>query len=257
VTSSAAPDGSKAFGGHAALYAKRRPQYPASVFAALLSALQGERAHAVDLGAGTGQATRALSKLFRHVTAVEPDLRMAAEIPAIENVRIVNETAEAATFSAGSVDAVVAATSYHWMKQREVAETVYRWLRPGGVFFPFRYGAFEISGAAKPVFDRHAALWEPYKDRRLTANIEYMKPVQSTGLYSSVTGFSDEIGANLSPEDAAGLLGTTSFASAYARANYDDPDEYIRKLGDEFSACGKEARLRAPLKGVIAVKGAS
>jgi SAM-dependent methyltransferase len=249
-----APDGSKAFGGHAALYARRRPSYPQSVFDALDAALAGARTHGVDLGAGSGQATKELAKRFQRVTAVEPDARMAAEFPAIENVTVVNAAAENVAFETGSVDAVIAATSFHWMKQSAVAANAHRWLRPGGVFFPFRYGAFDMIGAAKPVFDRHAALWAPFKDRRLTANIEYMKPVLAAGLYASVTVFRDEVGATLTPEEAAGLLGTTSFASAYAHAAYGDPDIYIRKLAAEFRACGEEAQLRAPLKGAIAVK---
>jgi SAM-dependent methyltransferase len=248
------PDGSSAFGGHAALYARRRPTYPQSVFDALEAGLTGARAHGVDLGAGTGQATKELARRFTRVTAVEPDGRMAAEFPAIENVAVVNAAAEDAAFERESVDAVIAATSFHWMKQGAVTAAVHRWLRPGGVFFPFRYGAFDMVGAAKPVFDRHAALWAPFKDRRLTANIEYMKPVATAALFRSVAAFADEIGATLSPEEAAGLLGTTSFASAYARATYGDPEIYIDKLAAEFRACGAETQLRAPLKGAIAIK---
>lgn len=217
--------------------------------------MKGPHACAVDLGAGTGQATKEIARRFAQVIAVEPDARMAQEFPAIGNVGILNASAESADIDAGSIDAVIAATSFHWMKQQVVTECAYRWLRPGGVFFPFRYGAFDMVGAAKPVFDRHAKLWAPFKDKRLTANIEYLKPILATGLFASVTVFVDEIGAALSPEEAAGLLGTTSFASAYARDVHGDPEIYIRELALEFRACGEETQLRAPLKGAIAIKG--
>lgn len=247
-------DGSKAFGGFAAVYARWRPGYPQSVFDALLAALKGPRDHAIDLGAGSGQATKDLAMFFNRVTAVEPDAQMSARFSAPQNVEVVNHSAEDVTFAADSADAVIAATSFHWMKQKEVAANAFQWLRPGGVFFPFRFGAFQATGAAKPVLERHAALWEPYKDRRLTANIEYQKPILATGLFHSVVSFSDEVSASLTVEEAAGLFGTTSFASAYAQAAYANHDDYVRLLADELRAAGEATRLRAPIKGAIAVK---
>ncbi len=251
---SSAPDGSRAFGGHAALYARRRPGYPPTVFDALDAALKGPRDHAVDLGAGSGQATKELAKRFAHVTAIEPDTRMAAEFPAIANVDVLNAAAETAEIGDSAVDAVVAATSFHWMDQKEVVANAHRWLRAGGVFFPFRYSAFEVEGPAEAVFRKHEALWAPFKDRRLTANIEYGRPVVASGLFSQISYFADDLGSRLSAEEAAGLFGTTSFGSAYARANYSDPDRYIELLAQEFRECGDALIVKAPLKGVIAVK---
>lgn len=253
VTTSA-PDGSKAFGGHAALYARRRPGYPPTVFDALDAALKGPRNRAVDLGAGSGQATRELAKRFVHVTAIEPDARMAAEFQAVANVDMVNASAETVELGAASVDAIVAATSFHWMDQKQVVANAFRWLRSGGIFFPFRYSAFEVHGPAEAVFRKHEALWAPFKDRRLTASIEYGRPVGASGLFSQISYFADDLGSRLSAEEAAGLFGTTSFGSAYARANYSDPDLYIELLAREFRECGDALIVKAPLKGVIAVK---
>lgn len=252
--SSSAPDGSKAFGAHAALYAKRRPSYPQSVFEALEDALKGPRRHAADLGAGSGQATKELATRFGQVTAVEPDSRMASQFPALENVAVVNCASEAATFPDGSLDAVIAATSFHWMDQRAIIEKVHCWLRPGGVFFPFLYDAFNVEGAAKTVYDRNAALWAPFRDKRLNESVDYAKAFERSGAFANWSAFRDSIGATMSAEDAAGLLGTTSFASAYAKAAFGDPSIYVAKLTEEFRACGESLRVNAPLKGVIAVK---
>ncbi len=255
MTSSAA-DRSTAFGGHAALYARRRPGYPPSIYTALDAALAGPRDHAVDLGAGSGQATSEIAKRFQRVTAVEPDARMAGELPPIANVQIIKASAEASEFADGSIDAVIAATSFHWMDQKRVIANVYRWLRPGGVFFPFRYSAFEVEGPAKPVYERHARLWEPFKDRRLSANIEYMKPIVAAGLFSRVEIFRDEIGSCLSAGDAAGLFGTTSYGSAYAHATFGGVGAYISLLTDELGDCGEALKVKAPIIGVVAVKAA-
>jgi len=248
------PDGSTAFGGHAAIYARRRPGYPPSIFAALEAALSGPRDRAVDLGAGSGQATKELAARFQRVSAVEPDARMAAEFPAIANVDVLNAPAETVEFPSASVDCVIAATSFHWMDQAKVIANVHRWLRPGGVFFPFLYDAFNVVGAGKAVYDRHAALWEPYKDRRLRENVDYARAFAASGVFRTWTPFRDEIGAALSADDAAGLLATTSFGSAYARAAHGDPSAYFAALAAEFRAAGEPLVVTAPLNGVIAVK---
>jgi SAM-dependent methyltransferase len=251
---SSAPDGGTSFGAQAALYARLRPSYPVSVFRAIEGALAGPRRRAVDLGAGNGQATKALARLFEEVTAVEPDARMAAGLPKIVNVRVESRAAENAAFADGSIDAVIAATSFHWMDQRKVVANVHRWLRAGGVFFPFLYDAFNVEGAAKSVYEKHSALWEPYRDRRLKENVDYRKVFAETGVFSNWTPFADSIEARLSAGEAAGLLGTTSFGGAYARAAFGDPALYIAELAGEFRACGEPLIVRAPLNGVLAVK---
>src|SRR5690606_2393429 len=115
-------------------------------FAFLLDRLQGPRAQAVDLGAGSGQASRSLLRYFDKVSAVDPDARMLACLDAPEIDKI-NLAAEEAEFAAGSIDAVIAATSFHWMDQQRVTGKAARWLRQDGVFFPFLYGPFIVHGA--------------------------------------------------------------------------------------------------------------
>ena len=156
---SSPPDASVGFGAEVSAYARRRPDYPASVFAALGEALTGPRERAVDVGAGSGQATRALARLFRHVTAVEPDARMASAILAPDNVEIVCASAEGVDFDEASVDCVIAATAFHWMDQKQVIAAAHRWLRPGGVFFPFAYDAFRIEGAGREILGREEGAW--------------------------------------------------------------------------------------------------
>jgi SAM-dependent methyltransferase len=252
---SSTPDGSKEFGGYASAYAARRPSYPAIVFDTLMSALDGPRRSAVELGAGSGQATRAFAERFDFVTAVEPDARMLSEFPGIANVRVVNVSAEEADFAAGSIDAVVAATSFHWMDQPSVTANAHRWLREGGVFFPFLYNAFAIDGPAQEAYDRHAGLWAPFKDPRLVENVDYARMVKGVGAFARVDEFKNEIVADMPPAGAALLLGTASFVNAYARANGIDIADYVRRLTEDFSSFGDIVRLRAPVTGALAIKG--
>ena len=59
------------FSPQAADYARFRPVYPPPLFA-WLAAQVPERRLAIDVGAGTGQASVALAAHFRHVLGIEP-----------------------------------------------------------------------------------------------------------------------------------------------------------------------------------------
>lgn len=248
-------DHARNFGRNAALYARLRPDYPKAVFDALLKGLSGPRGHAVDLGAGAGQATLALADSFERVTAIEPDARMIAEIPERANVETRTMAAEAAAFSPASIDAVIAATSFHWMDQGLIVARVHDWLRPGGAFFAFAYGVFDFKGAARAVFDRHAPLWGTYKDERLLARYDYRAPIAAPGLFASVEPLSAYVERVYSPTDAAGLLATASYATAYAR-DQGGGAAYFARVADELSHAASEIVIGFPIAGVLAVKAA-
>jgi SAM-dependent methyltransferase len=250
---SSSADAGKSFGGVASAYAERRPGYPAAVFDALEAALKGPRRLAIELGAGSGQATRDLASRFERIVAVEPDARMLGQFPNLANVEIRNQPAEEASFTEGSVDAVIAATSFHWMDQKLVIANVRRWLRAGGVFFPFLYDAFEVQGPAEAAYLRRSADWAPFKDRRLIDRVDYVAAFREAAGFS-VTPYVSEIRAEIPAETAARLLGTASFVNAFAKAQQIDIDDYVAEMGEEFGAYGATVKLRAPLNGVIAVK---
>jgi SAM-dependent methyltransferase len=87
----------------------------------------------VDIGAGTGLATRALVADGRHVVAVEPDSRMRLVLRTrTPGASVVGGRGEALPLRTGSADAVVAASSWHWMDPGRARAEVVRVLRPGG-----------------------------------------------------------------------------------------------------------------------------
>lgn len=247
-------DPATGFGAYAARYAARRPGYPAAVFDALEAALAGPRDVAIELGAGSGQATAEIARRFARVIAAEPDRRMLDLMPEIANVERRCVAAEEAEFEDGIADAVLAATAFHWMDQTRVAAKAHRWLRSGGVFFPFMFDAMRIEGAGRAAFDRAQKEWAPFKDRRLGDAIDYEKPIRATGLFASVAPFRFEIAAALAPAVAARLFATASFVDACARARGLGADQYAERLARSFEGCGETLDLRAPVIGAIAVK---
>lgn len=104
----------------AALYDAVRPTYPDVLFERLQDVARlGPGSRVLEIGAGTGQATVSLAKRGYQLVALEPGRSM-AEI-ARRNLRAFSiATVEVTTFEAWPLpaepfDAVVAATSFHWV----------------------------------------------------------------------------------------------------------------------------------------------
>ncbi|MGW2842293.1 class I SAM-dependent methyltransferase [Streptomyces sp. NPDC001493] len=138
ATPSPAPASVRAlsFSGAAALYAAARPGYPPEVFA-VLEEVTGRALStlgAVDVGAGTGIATRELVRRGARVTAVEPGAGMAAELRrSLPEVPVVRGDGNRLPFADGSADLVTYAQSWHWTDQARSWPEAVRVLRPGGV----------------------------------------------------------------------------------------------------------------------------
>jgi len=246
-------DPSKSFGEAAQGYATFRPQYPQAIFNFLLDNLKGARDVAVDLGAGSGQATQALAKMFNRVIAIEPDARQAEGGSFPPNAAVKICASEEADFEPQAVDAVISATAFHWMDQPVVCSNVYRWLRPGGVFFPFAYDEFTVEGPAKKIVAREFEKWRPFRDRRLLENYDYEKALRASGAFDEVIPFSHAIEFALSADAAAGLVSTFSFTRAYA-ATQKDPAAYFASLKDELAASCEQIAIVAPFVGAVGRK---
>jgi SAM-dependent methyltransferase len=104
-------DPGSTFGRVADAYARTRPPYSRAAIARAASELAlSEDATVLDLGAGTGNLTRALRERFGEVLAVEPDEGMRA----LFDGEVLDGTAEAIPLADGAVDAVFAGEAFHW-----------------------------------------------------------------------------------------------------------------------------------------------
>ena len=121
----------------AASYAAGRPNYPAALYDTLADQLGRSLAgvHAVDLGAGTGIASRQLAERGAVVTAVELSGPMIAQLAATSpRVRPVRGSATALPLRRRCADLVTSAQAWHWMDPALAIPEFLRVLRPGGVF---------------------------------------------------------------------------------------------------------------------------
>lgn len=122
------------FGARAQTYARHRPDYPADAVRWALAAAGRPVREVLDLGAGTGKLTGGLLALGHHVTAVEPDPGMRAELTrAFPEVNPLPGTAERIPLPDAAVDAVLAGQALHWFDLDAALPEIARVLRPGGV----------------------------------------------------------------------------------------------------------------------------
>ncbi len=246
------PDPAINFGEAAKRYDSFRPDYPPEVFDFLLAHAASGRAHAVDLGAGTGQATRALAGLFDRVTALEPDERLAQGARLPGNAEMIVQAAEAADFAHGCIDAVISATAFHWMDQPLICRKAAGWLKPGGVFFPFAFDVFEVGGAASGFYAAEFRKWTAYRDRRLLDCYDYQRALEESGAFATVAPFAHKFRHEVASCDAMGLIATFSYARDYARA--EGGEDYFKKIGEALASFGETICFTVPVTGALGVK---
>ncbi|MCX5205307.1 class I SAM-dependent methyltransferase [Streptomyces sp. NBC_00237] len=131
-------DRAQSFGAVADAYERFRPGYPTELFD-LVTAYAGRPVRtALEIGAGTGKATRLFARHGVAVTATEPDAQMLAElrkhVPA--DVRTVHAAFEDVRTDT-RYDLVYAAAALHWTSPKGRWSRMAALLEPGGVFASF------------------------------------------------------------------------------------------------------------------------
>jgi SAM-dependent methyltransferase len=159
------------------VYARYRPQYPASFYEAIFAKVPDFEC-AWDCATGNGQAAVALAQKFNRVIAT--DLSSVQLKNAIPNPRVEYrcEPSEKTTLADQSVSLITVAQAAHWFQFDDFYREVNRVLKPGGVLAIFGYSFFttEEPALAKAVLDfsmgtlgsywkpQNRLLWDGYRD---------------------------------------------------------------------------------------------
>jgi SAM-dependent methyltransferase len=135
------------------LYDRVRPRYPDAVFddlAELARLPTGGRI--LEIGPGTGQATRSLAERGYRVVAVELGPRLAAlarrNLARFDSVEVVHADFETWEPDAAEFDGILSFTAFHWLDPEERYSKCARLLRPNGAL-----GVVETAAVLPDGFD--------------------------------------------------------------------------------------------------------
>lgn len=177
-----------AFGGIAEQYDRARPSYPP----ALVDTLMTWAPHDVlDVGCGTGKASRLLIDRGCTVLGVEPDASMAA-IARGHGVTVEDGTFEHWDPRERTFDLVMSGQAWHWVEPVAGAAKAAAVLRPGGhlaVFWNRGRNAPDLGAALDAVYERLApSLATPSKELRpgIQATDERAEVLRRAGQFSDM-----------------------------------------------------------------------
>jgi SAM-dependent methyltransferase len=130
-------EGRLVFGKAAAAYAAARPDYPERVYDILRDRCQlGPTSRVLEIGAGSGQATKRLVEAGARVVAIEPNEALAEQLSErlkmAEGLEVVVSTFEDVTLAPSSFDLVVSATAFHWLDPEQALPKIAPILKPAG-----------------------------------------------------------------------------------------------------------------------------
>jgi SAM-dependent methyltransferase len=220
-------------------YSRYRPSYPSGLFTWLARDLPNHDL-AVDIGAGSGQATAGLAAHFGKVIAIEPSQgQLAHARTSLPNVEYRVGGAEATGLNSASADLMVAAQAFHWFDQARFFGEVRRVVRARGRLAVWCYGLSqitpEVDAVVHDLYEGYLGpFWEP--ERRMVENgyRDVVFPFQEI----AVPPF--DMQTRWSLLHLVGFLGTWSPLKPYIKARGENPLELLLpRLESAWSDAGE------------------
>lgn len=209
------------FSAQADEYARRRPQYPSSLFAYLASVVH-EQELAWDCGTGNGQAALGLAPYFDRVIATDPSadqLRNAFAHPKVEYRQV---RAEESGLESGKFDLVTAAQAVHWFDLGLFFGEAHRTLKPEGVIAVWTYALCRTTPEIDQIIDTfYYETVGPYWPRERQHVDDGYRNISFPFAEFKAPGFEIEVEWDLG--DMLGFLGTWSPTRRYMEAQGTDP----------------------------------
>lgn len=210
------------FSGHAALYRRYRPTYPAAMYS-WLAGLSSSRRWAWDCATGNGQAAVGLAAHFAGVMASDASPEQLTRARSHPRVTYVRAAAERAPLATASVDLVTVAQAVHWFEMGAFYSEVRRVTRPGGHLAVWTYSLVEAGADVDAVihwfYDEVVGpYWPP---ERLHVHERYASLPFPFDEVDAVPGF--DMRPRWTRADLLGQLSTWSSVNRYRDAHGEDP----------------------------------
>jgi len=222
-------------------YARFRPDYPAAVFD-WLAAAAGVRADGppdvVDVGCGTGIASRALAARGWHVVGIDPSEPMLAWArDAGGGPEYRRGEAGATGLADASVDLVTAAQALHWFDLDPALAEFRRILRPGGrvcAFWNLR-DVTPFMSAYEALLRRHSPEYRALRTAGMTLADLKVRPGVRDPAEAAFPHFQDL--------DEEGFFGRVR-SSSYVAHGIADREAFLADLGALYRAHAQGGRVR-------------
>lgn len=149
----------------AELYERARPGYPDELFDDMveISGLPA-RGRVLEIGCGTGQATRPMAERGFQITCVELGEDMAAVarrvLAKFPNVEVVNSAFETWPLPREPFDLVMAATAFHWVEREHAEARVAAALKRGGALAVLHH--HHVAGGTSAFFSEVQRCYEQF-----------------------------------------------------------------------------------------------
>lgn len=157
--------------------------------------LSGAGLKVLDVGAGTGIASRQFAARGVELTALEPDPEMAAAARRHNeaegfSIDVREEGFEAAELSDGAYDLIISATAWHWVDPVRGPEIAARVLRPGGVLAAFWNGPVWDGNPMRPEFEAaYAAVADAFEQRGSFFPVSGQEPTDGPSEFRHAQGW--------------------------------------------------------------------
>ena len=234
------------FSGHAALYARYRPDYPPELYAYLAS-LTPRHDYALDCATGSGQAAVGLANHYECVIGSDGSVEQLRNAQTHPRVRYVANVAEQPAFGDRTLDLVTAAQAAHWFDHERFYAGVRRVLRPDGVLAIWTYGLAQIDATIDATIrDFYSGevgeYWPP--ERRFVESAYRTLPFP----LEEVATPAFELRLQWDLDALMGYLSTWSAVQRYIKARGSDPLPGLRrKLQDQWGPASDPRRVVWPL----------
>ena len=228
------------FNNQAVLYNEARPTYPAELFSALIQVTElPTTAQLLEIGPGTGQATRPLAKLGHFITAVEPGENLVEvfkqELGNYHNVQIITSSFEEAPLPLSTFDLVYVATAFHWLDPEVKFKKTHSVLKSGGHLAIIRT-CHILSDETRTFFDATQPIYDQFTDVKEKASKSLVTKISDIKLDTLDTDLFKQVYFNVFPmritytsEQYVKLLSTFSEVIAM---NLEEREAFLVQISD-------------------------
>lgn len=241
-----ARDTSRTFEAAAGLFDRSRPDYPEEAVDLLVRLLGLHAGRTLlDLGAGTGKFSRLAAARGATVIALEPAAAMIRQAagPGVLGVRGV---AEALPLRRHGVDAVCAASAFHWFDGRRALGEMHRALRRGGrlaLLWNQRDDTVPWVAALSALVDRYEEGWPRYRSGAWRAAFDgardLFRPMEDAHFHHA---------HELSPEGVEDRIASVSFIAVLPEAERAAIRAEVRALLAAHPETAGKAEVRLPYR---------